>query len=57
MDSKAQVSVDYLLTITFAIALTLAAVVVIVILSNMANDAQSKVLNAREETISSIISS
>lgn len=57
MDSKAQVSFDYLITITFAVALTIAVAVVITIVSGIANDAQARVLNAREETISSIMAS
>ena len=57
MDSKAQVSFDYLVTITFAISLTLAVAIIIVVISGLAHDAQARILNAREETISSVLGS
>ncbi len=55
MDNKAQISFEYLLTVTFALVLVVAAVVVALNLANLSQLAKTRILEAREETISSIM--
>jgi len=55
MESKAQISFEYLLTLTFALLLVIAATVVALDLGSISQIAQGKILQAREETISSIM--
>ena len=55
MDSRAQVSIEYLLTLLFAIMLVIAASVLAISLQNSALVAQKRVIDAREETINSLM--
>ncbi len=55
MDSKAQVSFEYLLTVTFAILLTLAVAALIVVVNNIATESQTQLLDYRNKTISSLM--
>jgi uncharacterized protein (UPF0333 family) len=56
MDCKAQVSFEYLLTIMFAILLVLGAAVLIMSLESIAQTAQTKILEIRDNTITALMS-
>lgn len=55
MDSRAQVSLDYLITVTFAILLTIAVAALIIAVSGMAVDSQADLLEFRNVTIQSLM--
>ena len=55
MNNKAQVSLDYLITIAFVIMFTIAIVAVVSVLTQIANSAISKVAELRENTIANVI--
>jgi uncharacterized protein (UPF0333 family) len=55
MDCKAQVSFEYLLTAMFGITLAIAAAVLIEAVRALAIGAQARLLEIREETISSLV--
>ena len=55
MNSKAQVSFDYLITVTFAILFTVAIVVALVVVSDIVDLTVQKVLEIRNATISSLL--
>jgi uncharacterized protein (UPF0333 family) len=55
MDSKAQVSFEYLITAMFGIILAIAAAVVIDAVRSIAITSQTRILEIREETISSLV--
>ena len=55
MDSKAQVSFEYLLTVGFAIILVIAAMVLTLNLTAIADSAQAKILQYRDSTIGSLM--
>jgi len=54
MDEKAQVSVEYLFTVLFALLLVIAVTVITFQLSNLANDAQAKILDNRTNTLQTL---
>jgi uncharacterized protein (UPF0333 family) len=55
MEIRAQISFEYLLTVTFALVLVLAAIVIAMNLGSLSQTAKTRILEAREETISSIM--
>lgn len=55
MDSRAQVSFDYLITVTFAIVFTIAVVVAVTIMSGITNSTVEKVIEIRNNTIASLL--
>ena len=55
MESRGQVSLEYLLTILFAIILAIAAAVLALNLSSISQVAKTKILTYREEIISSLM--
>lgn len=55
MDSRAQVSFDYLITVTFAIVFTIAVVVAVTIMSGITNSTVAKVIEIRNNTIASLL--
>jgi len=55
MDNKAQVSFDYLLTVAFVLAFSIAVVAIISVLTQIANGAVARVAELRENTIASVI--
>ncbi len=55
MDSRAQVSFEYLLTAMFGIMLAIAAAVLIEAVRAVALTAQARILNIREKTIASLL--
>jgi uncharacterized protein (UPF0333 family) len=55
MDFKAQVSIEYLLTLLFSIILVMAAVVFLDSLRMISATSKAKMIEAREETISAVI--
>ena len=56
LDSKAQVSLEYLLTVMFAIVLAAAAAVLALNLSGLAQQAKAKILSYRETMIAQLMS-
>ena len=55
MDERAQVSVEYLLTVMFAITLIIAVTVIALNITRLADDAQIKVLENRDEAVSTLL--
>ncbi|MBU1120875.1 MAG: hypothetical protein ABIE23_01485 [archaeon] len=55
MDEKAQVSIEYLLTILFGIILVMAAAILLDNLRVVAQSARAEILTQREKTIASLI--
>jgi uncharacterized protein (UPF0333 family) len=55
MDSRAQVSFEYLLLATFVIILAIAAAILIDALRSISLSAQSKILDYRDKTIGSLL--
>jgi uncharacterized protein (UPF0333 family) len=55
MDSKAQVSFEYLLTVAFGVVLVIAALLIALQLSDIAAKQQGKIRDYRSSTISSLI--
>ncbi len=55
MDSSAQVSLEYLLTVMFAVVLVIAATVLALQLTSVAQVAQTKILGYRDSTITSLV--
>jgi uncharacterized protein (UPF0333 family) len=55
MDSKAQVSFEYLLTVAFGILLVVAALVIALQLNDVAAKSQAKLKDYRASMISSLI--
>ena len=55
MDEKAQVSMEYLLTVVFAILLVIIVTVIAFNISNLADKAQLKVLENRDSTIAGLM--
>lgn len=56
LDSKAQVSVEYLLTVIVGVVLAVAAAILALNLSAVAFAAQTKILSYRQSTIASLMS-
>ncbi|MBS3058736.1 MAG: hypothetical protein J4478_05040 [Candidatus Diapherotrites archaeon] len=57
MDSKAQTSFEYLLTVAFGVVLVIAALAIALQLGNLAAQSQARVKDYRSSTISSLIKS
>jgi len=55
MDNRAQVSLEYLISIGFVLVLVLVASVVTMNLASIANVAQANILSFRSETIESLM--
>lgn len=55
MDAKAQVSFDYLIILTFVLGLVVVVSVLVTAMQNIVLKATGKVLNYRNETLSSIL--
>ncbi|MFH1586394.1 MAG: hypothetical protein ABID38_00895 [Candidatus Diapherotrites archaeon] len=55
MNNRAQVSLEYLISIGFVLVLVLVASVVTMNLASIANVAQAKILSFRSETIESLM--
>ncbi|MFH0715031.1 MAG: hypothetical protein V1847_04985 [Candidatus Diapherotrites archaeon] len=55
MDSKGQVSFEYLLTLGFAVVLVVAASVLALNAAGVAQVAQTKILAIREQAIASLV--
>ena len=56
MDNKGQVSFDYLIIVTFAVAMTVVVAGLVVVIEGISSDSQSRVLDYRDKTLSSILS-
>lgn len=56
MDSRAQLSVEYLITLLFAMALVLAAATLTLSLGDIVQKTQTDILKYREATIASLMS-
>ena len=57
MDSRAQVSIEYLLMAMFGIVLAIAAAMVVDALRGVALNAQGRILDYRDNTIASLLQS
>ena len=55
MEQRAQVSFEYLITVTFALLLVLAASVIALQVVAVSNVAQQQILESRDSTISSLL--
>ena len=55
MDRKAQVSLEYLLTILFSVVLAMIVAVMALNITQISTVAQTKILDFREETIASLL--
>lgn len=55
MDSSAQVSIEYLVTVMFAVILVVAATLIATQLTTIATIAQSRIIGYRESTIASLM--
>lgn len=55
MEQRAQVSFEYLITVTFALLLVLAASVIALQVVTVSNVAQQQILESRDSTISSLL--
>lgn len=56
MNERAQVSVEYLLTVMFAIMLVIAVTVLAFNIASISDEAQFKAITQTEETISTLMS-
>ena len=56
MNQRAQVSVEYLLTIMFAVMLVIAVTVIAFNISSVADRAQLRILQARDSAIATLMS-
>ena len=56
MDSRAQVSVEYLLTVMFAVLLVIVVTIIAFNISILADRAQLKIVQNRDNVISSLMS-
>ena len=56
MDEKAQVSIEYLLTVLFAVLLVIAVTIIAFNISQIADRAQLKVLQNRDSAVSTLMS-
>lgn len=55
MDSKAQVSIEYLLTLVFAVMLVIAATIIAFNISSIVTVVQTEIIAYRETAISSLM--
>ena len=55
MDEKAQVSLEYLLTVTFAIILTIAVAILVVYIGGLADDKKAEIINYRRDTVGELM--
>ena len=56
MNEKAQVSVEYLLTVMFAILLVIAVTVIAFNITTLADKAQAKIIANRQSAVSTLMS-
>ncbi len=56
MDSKAQISIEYLLVVLFAVILVIAATILALNLTAVAQSAKTQILQYRADTIESLMS-
>jgi hypothetical protein len=56
LGERAQVSFDYLIVVTFAVALTVVVAALVTVIEGISNDAQSRVLVFRDKTLASLLS-
>ena len=54
--SRAQVSLEYLLTISFAVVLVIAVTIIALNISKIADEAQLKVIESRENSVATLMS-
>jgi uncharacterized protein (UPF0333 family) len=55
MNSKAQVSLEYLLTVMFALILVIAVTIIAMNISDVADKAQLKVIENKQNTIATLM--
>jgi uncharacterized protein (UPF0333 family) len=54
-NKRAQVSIDYLIMITFVLVFVVAVAVIVTVISNISQQALQEILNIREKVISTLI--
>ena len=53
--TRAQVSIDYLIMITFVLVFVVAVAVIVTVIANISSQALQEVLNVREKVIASLM--
>ncbi|MDO8427927.1 MAG: hypothetical protein Q7S92_01820 [Candidatus Diapherotrites archaeon] len=54
-NTRAQVSIDYLIMITFVLVFVIAVAVIVTVISSISRQVVQEILNMREKVISSLI--
>ena len=55
MNERAQVSIEYLLTVMFAITLVIVVTIIALNVTRLADDAHLKVINNRDKAVSTLL--